>query len=49
MTNSIPMPGQEYILRGLNNIQTLKNANIKTQIQWVPGHVNLRATNVQTN
>jgi hypothetical protein len=42
MANSIPMPGQEFILRGLNNIQTLKNANIKTHIHWVPGHVSIR-------
>jgi ribonuclease HI len=42
MANSLPMPGQEYILRGLNNIQTLNNANIKTHIHWVPGHVSIK-------
>ena len=42
MANSIPTPGQEYILRGLNNIQTLKNANIKTHIHWVPGHTSIK-------
>src|SRR6266849_2350965 len=41
MANSIPMPGQEYILRALNNIQTLTDAKIKTHIHWVPGHVNV--------
>jgi len=36
------MSGQEYILRALNNIQTLKNAKITTHIHWVPGHVNVK-------
>src|SRR5712671_3998823 len=42
MANSIPMPGQEYILRAHNNIQRLKNANVTTHIHWVPGHVNVK-------
>ena len=42
MTNSIPMPGQEYILRALNNIKILKNAKITSHIHWVPGHVNVK-------
>ena len=42
MANSIPLPGQEYILRALNDIQTLKNAKITTHIHWVPGHVNVK-------
>jgi ribonuclease HI len=42
MANSLPMPGQEYILNGLNNIKKLNNANIKTHIHWVPGHVNVK-------
>ena len=42
MANSIPMPGQEYILRALNNIQILRNAKITTHIHWVPGHVNVK-------
>jgi len=42
MANSIPMPGQEYILRALNNIKILKNAKITTHIHWVPGHVNVK-------
>jgi hypothetical protein len=36
------MPGQEYILNGLNNIKKLNKANIKTHIHWVPGHVNVK-------
>src|ERR1700704_5418038 len=42
MAHSIPTPGQEYILRPLNNIQILRNAKIKTHIHWVPGHVNVK-------
>ena len=42
MTNSIPLPGQEYVLRALNNIQILKKAKITTHIHWVPGHVNVK-------
>jgi ribonuclease HI len=42
MANSTPLPGQEYILRALTNIQTLKTANVTTHIHWVPGHVNVK-------
>jgi hypothetical protein len=39
MTNSFPLPVQEYILRALQNNETLGKADIKTHIHWVPGHV----------
>ena len=42
MNDKRPLPGQEYILKTHRNAEILSSRGIKTNIDWVPGHVNVR-------
>ena len=37
-----PLPGQEYILKTHRNAEILASRGIRTHINWVPGHVNVK-------
>ena len=42
MSDTRPVPGQEYILKTHSSAEILKSHGITTHIHWVPGHVQVR-------